>query len=96
MSEKNMLIDFGKFQTITKEMLSAANLCLLDKSIVDHLRKTTKTDIGKKLSIYLKEVCDSSEKHKDHICGPLPNAFEKLRTSLVKVEELAVNNLKIQ
>ena len=93
MSEKNMLIDFGKFQTITKEMLTAATLCLLDKSIVDHLRKTTKTDIGKKLSIYLKEVCDSSEKHKDHICGPLPNAFEKVRTSLLRVEELSVKDL---
>ena len=45
-----MLIDVNKFRDIVGEIGTAAGLCVIDHAIADHLRSTTKNDIGKKLS----------------------------------------------
>ncbi len=76
MSNKNMLIDVDKFRDIVGEIGTAAGLCVIDHAIADHLRSTTKNDIGKKLGGYLLGVIESSHNYNAHISDPLPDSLK--------------------
>ncbi len=94
--ENKTFIDSKKFTDITKNISIDAAKCYLDSTIMDYLKNTPKSNIGKKLGSCLNNVCKSSDLHKNHAANDLPVSLNSLCASIKIVDDTASKELKIK
>ena len=95
MSKYDVLMDVAVFTDIVNEIKNTASDCVLSDDPLNATEVWKYTDVGNKMNRILEKVYKSSEVYGAEASKSLPQAFLKMRDSMINVDEAAGASLKI-
>ena len=95
MSNYDVLMDTGIFTDIVDDIRTSSSECVLSEEPLSSAKVWEHTDVGIKMTGILEKVYKASEAYRIESSKSLPDAFFKLRDSMIQVDETAAESLDI-
>ena len=95
MSKYDVLMDTTVFTDIVNEIKNTASDCVLSDEPLNSTDVWKYTDVGNKMNRILEKVYKASEVYGAESSKSLPEAFLKMRDSMINVDENASESLKV-
>ena len=95
MPENKVFMDTNVVTDIVNEIKYTSSDLVLSQEPLSSVKVWDHTDVGKKMEKILKKVYKASSAYRSESAEALPEAFLKMRDSMIRVDDVASKSLKV-